>query len=91
MRAVLGLDGHCMLGTCVKSIAGLFGHVAEADCDAVATAGLQSFKAVLHCVVLSGDFIIALRLPHRVSQMHNISLHTATTHPAMMLPQINQQ
>lgn len=73
-----------LLFTCVKRVAGLLGHVAEADSDTVATARLQSLEAVLHCVVLSGDFIITLRLPHRVPQMHHIRLHT-TTHAAMTL------
>lgn len=79
MRVVLGFEGCCVLGTCVKSVTGLLGHVAESDGDTVATARLQSLKAVLHCVVLSGDFIITLRLPHRVPQMHYIRLHTTET------------
>lgn len=79
-----------MLGTCVKSVAGLLGHVAETDGDTIATARLQSLKAVLHCVVLSGDFIITFRLPHCVPQMHYIRLHT-TTHPPMKLHANNLQ
>lgn len=73
-----GFEGCYGLGTCVKSVAGLLGHVAEADGDTVAAARFQSLKSVLHRVVLSGDFIITLRLPHSVLQMHYIHLHTNT-------------
>lgn len=83
-------EGCRVLGTCLKSVAGFLGHVAEADGDAVSTARLQSLKSVLHCVVRSGDFIIALCLPNCVPQMHNICLHTAT-HPDMMTQHANVQ
>lgn len=82
------------MGTCVKSIAGLLGHVAKANCDTVSTARLQSLKSVLHCVVLRDDFIIALCLSHRVPQMYHICLHTAThpaTHPAINILHANNQ
>lgn len=60
--------------TCAESEAGLFAHVAQADGDAVSSAGLQAFQQVLHRVVLGGELVVPLRFTDRVPHVDRVRL-----------------
>lgn len=70
----------CKKCTCAESEAGLFAHVAQADGDAVSSAGLQAFQLVLHRVVLGRQLVVPLQLADRVPHVDRIGLQ-AHSHP----------
>lgn len=65
--------------TCAEREAGLFGHVAQADRDAVSTSRLQTFQRILHSVVLSTQLVVTVHLTDHIPHMDHIYLKRKKT------------